>query len=55
MVTKAICVLKGDKGDIGGVIHFTQEAEGQPTRIQGEIKGLAPGLHGFHVHQVRFL
>uniref|UniRef100_A0A914UXJ2 Superoxide dismutase [Cu-Zn] n=1 Tax=Plectus sambesii TaxID=2011161 RepID=A0A914UXJ2_9BILA len=28
-----------------------QEKEGQPTKIKGEIKGLTPGSHGFHVHQ----
>lgn len=35
-------------------VGAAQEAEGKPTHIQGEIKGLKPGLHGFHVHQVRF-
>jgi Cu/Zn superoxide dismutase len=28
-----------------------QAKEGEPTTIKGEISGLAPGQHGFHVHQ----
>lgn len=24
---------------------------GDAVQVTGEIKGLAPGLHGFHVHQ----
>lgn len=27
-----------------------QEKEGTPTTVKGEISGLSPGLHGFHVH-----
>uniref|UniRef100_A0A6V7XTU9 Superoxide dismutase [Cu-Zn] n=3 Tax=Meloidogyne TaxID=189290 RepID=A0A6V7XTU9_MELEN len=48
---RAICVLNGD-GDknVKGTIRFSQEKEGSPTRIEGEITGLSPGLHGFHVH-----
>nr|CAD2177773.1 unnamed protein product [Meloidogyne enterolobii] len=48
---RAICVLNGD-GDknVKGTIRFHQEDEGSPTRIEGEITGLSPGLHGFHVH-----
>lgn len=48
MVLKAVCVLKGEP--VQGVIHFSQEGEG-PVQITGEIKGLKPGLHGFHVHE----
>lgn len=50
MVFKAVCVLKGDPG-VNGVVHFVQEAEGQPTKMEGQISGLSPGLHGFHVHE----
>lgn len=30
---------------------FLKDKEGLPTTINGEIKGLTPGLHGFHIHQ----
>ncbi|KIH53886.1 copper/zinc superoxide dismutase, partial [Ancylostoma duodenale] len=33
------------------ILRQIQEKESDPCRIQGEIKGLTPGLHGFHVHQ----
>jgi len=48
MATKAVCVLKSDK--VNGVVHFNQEGDG-PVSVSGSISGLAPGLHGFHVHQ----
>uniref|UniRef100_A0A1I8ARX6 Superoxide dismutase [Cu-Zn] n=1 Tax=Steinernema glaseri TaxID=37863 RepID=A0A1I8ARX6_9BILA len=50
MTNRAVAVLRGDVG-VTGTVYFTQEKEGQPTTIKGEIKGLSPGLHGFHVHQ----
>jgi len=46
---KAVCVLKGDK--VNGTVWFTQEGEGKPVSVTGEIKGLNPGMHGFHVHE----
>jgi len=49
MSKKAVCVLKGDK--VNGTVWFTQEGEGKPVCVKGEIKGLAAGLHGFHVHE----
>ncbi|XP_017273440.1 superoxide dismutase [Cu-Zn] [Kryptolebias marmoratus] len=49
MVAKAVCVLKG-AGDTSGTVHFEQENESAPVRVTGEISGLAPGEHGFHVH-----
>merc|ERR1712166_1522444 len=48
MATKAVCVLKSDK--VNGVVHFNQEGDG-PVSVTGSISGLAPGQHGFHVHQ----
>jgi Cu-Zn family superoxide dismutase len=45
----ATCVLIGE--NISGCITFEQDAKGGATTIRGEVKGLAPGLHGFHVHQ----
>jgi len=49
MVHKAVCVIRGDPG-VEGVIRFTQDECGKPTTIEGEIKGLTPGQHGFHIH-----
>uniref|UniRef100_A0A915CXE9 Superoxide dismutase [Cu-Zn] n=2 Tax=Ditylenchus dipsaci TaxID=166011 RepID=A0A915CXE9_9BILA len=47
---RAVAVLKGDS-DVTGTVWFSQPAEGAPTVIKGQITGLKPGLHGFHVHQ----
>ena len=49
MATKAVCVLKSACGKINGVINFSQQ--GSEVKITGEITGLAPGKHGFHIHQ----
>ncbi|VDK76493.1 unnamed protein product [Litomosoides sigmodontis] len=49
MSANAIAVLRGDA--VSGIIRFKQEKEGAPTAINGEIKGLTPGSHGFHIHQ----
>ncbi|KAK6013990.1 copper/zinc superoxide dismutase, partial [Ostertagia ostertagi] len=35
----------------GDVCGFSQDKESDQCVIKGEIKGLTPGLHGFHVHQ----
>lgn len=43
-----VCVLKGD-GAVTGVVKFKQEGDG--VHVTGEISGLAPGQHGFHVHE----
>jgi superoxide dismutase, Cu-Zn family len=48
-MAKAVCVLKGDF--VSGVVHFSQETEDGPTLIEAEVKGLTPGLHGFHIHE----
>uniref|UniRef100_A0A3P9PA62 Superoxide dismutase [Cu-Zn] n=1 Tax=Poecilia reticulata TaxID=8081 RepID=A0A3P9PA62_POERE len=47
MVLKAVCVLKG-AGETTGTVHFEQESA--PVKVTGEIGGLTPGEHGFHVH-----
>jgi len=47
MAAKAVCVLKSDK--VNGVVNFVQE--GSSVKVTGSIDGLAPGQHGFHVHQ----
>ena len=43
----AKCVLEGS---VKGTITFVQPANG-PTTVTGTVSGLAPGNHGFHVHQ----
>ena len=47
----AVCVLNQDgNSGVSGIVK-TSQVEGQKTRITAEIKGLTPGLHGFHIHQ----
>ncbi|XP_015775374.1 PREDICTED: superoxide dismutase [Cu-Zn]-like [Acropora digitifera] len=47
---KAVCVLLESKSkEVKGVINFEQK-QGE-CRIYGELTGLTPGKHGFHVHQ----
>src|SRR5438105_44979 len=47
----AIAVLHGTGGHekIHGVIWFTQQ--GNHVEIMGEINGLTPGTHAFHIHE----
>jgi Cu-Zn family superoxide dismutase len=48
--TKAICVLTPTKDSkVSGVVTFSRK--GDAIEITGEITGLTPGLHGFHVHE----
>lgn len=47
MVKTAKCVLEGS---VKGVVTFT-EIDGGQTKVEGEVTGLSPGLHGFHIHQ----
>jgi len=48
MSTTAVCVLKGD-GAVSGTLVFKQV--GNSVSVKGEVKGLTPGLHGFHIHE----
>jgi len=46
----AIAVLSPTQGnDVRGTVYFTKVAEG--VRIDGEVTGLKPGSHGFHIHE----
>ncbi|KAK4388484.1 Superoxide dismutase [Cu-Zn] [Sesamum angolense] len=47
-MVKAVAVLSSSEG-VSGTIYFTQEGDG-PTTVTGNLSGLKPGLHGFHVH-----
>ena len=49
MALKAVCVLNGEV--VKGVIHFSQADVGAPVTVEGEMRGLAEGPHGFHVHE----
>ncbi|CAN8255944.1 unnamed protein product [Cochlearia groenlandica] len=45
---RAVAVIAGDN-NVRGCIRFLQDTSGS-TRVTGEIRGLSPGLHGFHIH-----
>ena len=48
----AKCMLKDPEEEnyLGGTISFVQEPYG-PVQIWGDIWGITPGPHGFHVHE----
>jgi superoxide dismutase, Cu-Zn family len=49
-VGKAIAVLAPTAGNkVKGIVTFTKVADG--VKVEGEISGLTPGKHGFHVHE----
>lgn len=49
-VTKAIAVLKPTEGNkVWGWVTFTKD--GDKVKVVGDIEGLTPGKHGFHVHE----
>ncbi len=49
-VTNAIAVLQPTKDSkVKGTVRFTKTGEG--IKVEGEVTGLTPGKHGFHVHQ----
>jgi superoxide dismutase, Cu-Zn family len=49
-VTKAVALLLHTKDTkVEGRVTFTQAEEG--IHVTGEISGLTPGKHGFHVHE----
>ena len=43
----AVCVLEGK---VKGTIRFEQTGDGSTT-VTGEVSGLQPGNHGFHIHE----
>jgi superoxide dismutase, Cu-Zn family len=47
---KAIAVLHPSEGNkVSGTVTFTEVGDG--VQVRAEISGLAPGNHGFHVHE----
>ncbi|BFZ09462.1 hypothetical protein BsWGS_12501 [Bradybaena similaris] len=51
-MVKAVCVLSaGTVSTVTGTITFTQEKAGDSTVVSGEVRGLTPGKHGFHIHE----
>ncbi|XP_051128228.1 superoxide dismutase [Cu-Zn], chloroplastic-like [Andrographis paniculata] len=46
---KAVAVIKG-ASNVEGVVTLTQNNNG-PTTVNVRITGLAPGKHGFHLHE----
>ncbi len=50
MPEKAVAVLQATEGNkVKGTITFTKTGEG--VRVEGEVNGLTPGKHGFHIHE----
>ena len=49
-ITKAVCMLYPTQGNsVTGMVTFTKTDNG--IQIEADINGLAPGKHGFHIHQ----
>ena len=49
-IKKAICVLYPTLGnDVKGLVTFTKTDSG--IVVIGDLEGLTPGKHGFHIHQ----
>jgi len=50
VVTTAIAVLNPTAGNnVKGVVRFIEVKDG--IKVVADIEGLAPGKHGFHIHQ----
>ncbi len=48
---KASAFLNPTKGNKSfGIVTFT-EVEGGAVKIEGDVEGLVPGKHGFHIHE----
>lgn len=51
-INSAIAVLEPTQGNkVTGTLIFTKLQEGSGVQITGDIQGLTPGKHGFHIHQ----
>ena len=48
---RAVAVLQPTQGNnVRGTIRFREVADG--VQVEGEISGLTPGKHGFHIHEL---
>ncbi|KAI3792872.1 hypothetical protein L2E82_06763 [Cichorium intybus] len=48
-MAKGVAVLSSSEG-VSGTVLFEQASEDAPTTVTGNLSGLKPGPHGFHVH-----
>jgi Cu-Zn family superoxide dismutase len=48
-MVNAVAVLKGN--NISGVVKFSQTTEDAKVVVEASFTGLAPGKHGFHIHE----
>uniref|UniRef100_A0A453IM07 superoxide dismutase n=2 Tax=Aegilops tauschii subsp. strangulata TaxID=200361 RepID=A0A453IM07_AEGTS len=49
---KGVALISGGAADsaVAGALHFVQDPSSGYTEVRGRVSGLAPGLHGFHIH-----
>jgi len=48
--TRGVCVIVAkEESKVAGVVEFVQD--GKSLHLTGEITGLTPGEHGFHIHE----
>ena len=50
VVRNAIAILKDSNGTQVGMATFTEDANG-PVHVNVSVSGLAPGMHGIHIHE----
>ena len=48
--TATVTLVEASASGVTGTVRFVQHEQGGPVSVFGTIYGLAPGLHGFHVH-----
>ncbi|XP_037078229.1 superoxide dismutase [Cu-Zn]-like [Pollicipes pollicipes] len=46
-----VVIQAGTDEHVQGRIELFQQSHDEPVQIKGSIEGLAPGLHGLHVHE----
>ena len=46
---EAIAVLNNKEQKVQGTVKFTEQNKG--VKVEVNLKGLTPGLHGFHIHE----